>query len=365
MNILYLTDQTFLHGGIEKVLSQKANWFAAQPGWEVTVCTHRQQEQPAVYPFSDKVKRMDLGIGYDIRKSFFHPANLSKVLRHRLRLKKTIRQLKPDVIVMCSYAPDFFFLPWIAGKIPVIKEIHGSRYYRNSGKLSFTEKLTKIVEARYDRLVLLNSGEVDFHHHAAVSVIPNPAPEMVQDYQPDEKKILSAGRLSPVKRFDELLEIWKVVAPQFPEWQLDIFGDDYIGTKKKLLDKIEREQILNVRILAATDNLEQIMKEYAVYAMTSETECFPMVLLESQSAGLPVIAYDCPTGPAHIIENGVSGILVPNRKRDAFIENLKNMMSDVDLRKSLSSNALSNIQKFSPEKVMQQWKDLFLSLKNG
>ncbi|MCB4234505.1 glycosyltransferase [Kaistella anthropi] len=96
--------------------------------------------------------------------------------------------------------------------------------------------------------------------------------------------------------------------------------------------------------------------------MTSETECFPMVLLEALSVGLPVISYDSPTGPKHILTNESDSFIVPYKNSAIFAERLKQLMSDENLRKQLGIHAKINAERFEISKVMAQWKDLFDNL---
>ena len=127
MKIIFLTDQIYLHGGVEKVLSQKANFLAETGGYEVTICTHNQQGKLPVYVFSDKIKMADLGINYEISVSYFSFKNLRKIPKHCLALKALLQQEKPDIVISCSIGPDFYFLPFIERQIPKVKEFHSTR----------------------------------------------------------------------------------------------------------------------------------------------------------------------------------------------------------------------------------------------
>ena len=150
MKILFLTDQTYLHGGIEKVLATKANYLAEHYQHQVYIITTEQRNNKPCYSFSDKINFRDLEINYHREKSYFHPSNLIKVLYHFLLLKKTIADLKPDVIVMCNYAFDFYFLPFILPKIPKVKEFHSSRYleFRNTKTKNIKEQIMTFLSRK-------------------------------------------------------------------------------------------------------------------------------------------------------------------------------------------------------------------------
>ena len=380
MRILYLTNQTYLHGGIEKVLSQKANYFAGQLGADVYIVTHNQQGNLPVYPISSNIQLQDLGINYIDGVSYFHPKNLLKIRQHKKALKKTIREIRPDVIISCSFGPDFYFIPALEKHLPKIKEFHSSRYYYaknpNTLKDKILGELTKKAEQKYDQLVVLNNSEEQFYHNRNIAVIPNPTEISAKRAMVTSKKILAAGRISPVKNFGELIEIFAKVAQDFPDWELHFFGEDYLGTQAILEQKIKvfslEEQ---VKFRGITSDLKGEMEQYSIYAMTSETECFPMVLLEALSVGLPVISYDSPTGPKHILRNNEDSFLVPYKEPedldplylDIFANQLTQLMENQNLRQEMGLKGSKNAQRFNVDTVMLQWKNLInrLSRKNS
>jgi glycosyltransferase involved in cell wall biosynthesis len=116
-----------------------------------------------------------------------------------------------------------------------------------------------------------------------------------------------------------------------------------------------------VFIRKAVPHLTQTMQVYSMYLMTSHTECFPMVLLEALSVGLPCVSYNCPTGPAHIITPDQDGYLVSNQNQEAFVEKVLFLIRNPEIRKQMGANAKHNVQRFSTEIVLQHWKALFES----
>ena len=370
MRILYLTDQIYLHGGIEKVLSQKANYLADVSGYEVFIVTHNQGKKNPVYHFSAKIRMIDLNINYEAGRSFFHPTNFKKMPKHCAALKNIFKELNPDVVISCSFGPDFYFIPSLEKSIPKIKEFHSSRYFYHqnysSVKDRLLKKLTGRTEGKYDQLVVLSDSESAFYNGNKISVIPNPAEISGEKANLMSNRILAAGRISPVKNFGDLIESFAMVAKDFPEWELHFFGEDYLGTQGTLERKIIELGLQNqIKFKGITSNLKKEMKNYSIYAMTSETECFPMVLLEALSVGIPVISYDAPTGPKHILRNEEDSFLIPYKNLDIFTEKLKQLMRDENLRMQMSEKGMTNVRRFSIEKIMQQWIDLFHSLKKN
>lgn len=363
MKILYITDQVYLHGGIEKVLTIKANYLAELDDYEVSILTYQQHSKRPVYPLSQKIRLVDIAVNYDIQKSYFHPQNIVKLPLHLSRLKKNLKDIRPDVVVSCNYGPDFYFLPWIAGKIPVIKEFHSSRAVlcqTATLKNSLLYRLSRWAEKRYSRIVVLNNDEKPYYNNSSISVIPNPVKDSSNRSFLNHKNILAAGRISPVKNFGDIIIAFSRLHEQFPDWQLHIWGEDYIGTKSLLQNQINDLKLHDkVKFKGVTNDLQTEMHNYSIYAMTSETECFPMVLLESLSNGVPIITYHAPTGPKHIVRDQQDGFIVPYKNLDIFTEKMSLLMSDESLRKSMGRQAIKNVQRFHISKVMKIWQDLF------
>src|SRR5690606_36227667 len=114
-----------------------------------------------------------------------------------------------------------------------------------------------------------------------------------------------------------------------------------------------------IKFKGVAADLKKEMENYSLYAMTSETECFPMVLLEALSVGLPVITYDAPTGPRHIVTDGEDGFIVPYKNLDIFTQKLEQLMTDENLRRKMGAKGRENVQRFNIDKIMQQWQYLF------
>ena len=181
MKILFLTDQVYLHGGVEKVLAKKINYLVDIYGYEVFLITSEQKGNAYCYPISNKANHLDLAINYVRTKSYFSLINLIKIPKHILNLRKNLKELKPDVLVVCNYAFDFYFIPFISKEIKTVKEFHSSRYYYikelpNTSPLNKTMyKLNNWVETKYCNLVVLNQNERNYYKSNNVVVIPNAA----------------------------------------------------------------------------------------------------------------------------------------------------------------------------------------------
>jgi len=361
MKIVYNTDQTYLHGGIEKVLAAKANYFANQPDTEVYVVTTEQHNYPPCYHIDSRVKQIDLDVRYNRSKSYFSKENILKAIKHYWKQKQVFAQIKPDVIISPNFNFDFYWLPFIAKGAGKIKEIHGSRY---NWKPSFRNKLNAWFERKYNKVVVLNEDEASYFSTNNVVVIPNAIEK--NDYQCtlENKRVLAAGRIAPVKGFDQLIAAWKNVYKLFPDWQLHIYGQDYLDTQKQLQGLISQSGLEKVVLFkGSTDDMVKTMLDYSVYAMSSVTECFPMVLLEALSVGLPIVSYDCPHGPKHIISDQQDGILTAYCNPEALATGLIELLQNEMRRKVLGKTGKLNSIRFETETVMKKWTDLLNDIK--
>lgn len=369
MKICFTIDQTYLHGGIERVLATKANYFAEVLQYDVYIITTHQNNQTPTYPFSNKIQHIDLGIPYNRTVSYFKWNNLKLVPKHYHQLKKVLRSLQPDVWIVCHFAVDFFFNPIIAKQlhIPVIKEYHGSAYTRlqDSTQQNWLTRLQLKIEKQYAALVLLNEGERAFYQHHNVVVIPNPQEPLPISADMKATKVLAAGRVAPIKNFSRLIDVWQHIHKKFPHWELHIWGPDYLNTIAQLQQKIKDVGLESViHFKGATNDLAAEMDQYSIYAMSSDSECFPMVLLEALSAGMPSIAYDVPTGPKYIITNEVTGFLITNNDIDTYVDRLALLINDNTLRANMSEASKTKSAQYLPEAIMPKWVQLINDLRN-
>lgn len=362
---MYLTNQFYLHGGIEKMLSQKINYLIEKLDYEVMLCTSEHNNNEFVYPLSKKLRHIDLEIKYNRSKSYFHPKNILKSIQHFKKLKQVVKHEQPDIIVSVNFTPEQYLIPFIEKQIPKVKEFHSSGVTLKDnksivGKLKY--QLFKIF-GRYDSLVVLNKDERKYYPFENLKVIPNFI-KLTSEKKvlKKENTILAAGRIAQVKQFDHLIKAWGLIANQYPEWEVKIFGDGDLRLENELKQLILNLNVPNIRLMGATKNLKEEMEKASIFAMTSATECFPMVLLEAQAAQMAVISYDCPNGPRNIIEHNQSGILTKHNSIEEFSSTLKTILEDGVKLKELGMGAKYNVQQFTEPEIMESWNRLFKGL---
>jgi glycosyltransferase involved in cell wall biosynthesis len=217
----------------------------------------------------------------------------------------------------------------------------------------------KIV-GKYDRFVVLtNQDKESWKSHENISVIYNSVTnsdnEIVSSLM--NKKILAIGRLTFQKNIELLVELWGEISKKYPDWKLIIVGT---GDSQELCAKITKMNLGTViELVPSTASIVDYYKESSMYLMTSRYEGLPMVLLEAQNYGLPIVSFDCKCGPREIINHGEDGYLIENGNTNDFIAKVSLLIENEILRKEFGKNAKINSKRFSEKKIMKQWVTLF------
>ncbi|MFD5183022.1 glycosyltransferase family 4 protein [Streptomyces sp. NPDC058372] len=234
-----------------------------------------------------------------------------------------------------------------------------------------TPALRRRLRAVYPRLdALTTATEADARAHRGrlrlpgvqVAVLPNAVPAPVgPPADPAARRIVAAGRLVPVKRYDLLIRAFARVHGLHPDWSLDICGGG--ERRAALAELVDRLGLAgHVRLRGAVHPMEDAWTSGSVAAVSSSWEAFGMTLVEAMRCGVPVVATDCPNGPREIITDGVDGRLVPPGDPDALAEGLLQLVGDESLRRSMGKAALANAARFDPAAVAERCSDLFTSL---
>jgi glycosyltransferase involved in cell wall biosynthesis len=192
-----------------------------------------------------------------------------------------------------------------------------------------------------------------------VLAVPNGVPDPgLPPSDTTSKTIAAAGRLARTKRFDLLIEAFTAVAARHPDWTLCIYG---AGTEKDRLQEQIDEQGLAGRavLMGVASPIEPEFARAAIVASASDAESFGMTIVEAMRCGVPVVATDCPLGPAEIIHDGVDGRLVPMGDRQALATALLDLIADEPGRHRMGQTARSAARRFDPVHVAGAYEELF------
>ncbi|BFP56216.1 glycosyltransferase family 4 protein [Streptomyces griseus] len=199
-----------------------------------------------------------------------------------------------------------------------------------------------------------------------IETIPNAVPEPAgPPAGGDLKWVVAAGRLHRVKRYDLLVRAFAQVSAARPDWRLRIYGGgDATGNEQASLRALIDELGLHsqVFLMGSVNPMEAEWPKGSIAAVTSERESFGMTIVEAMRAGLPVVATDCPHGPAEIIEDGVDGRLVPVGDPDATAAALLQLIEDDELRHRMGAAALASSARFDPARIAERHESLYTEL---
>lgn len=358
MKLLYLVPKIKNAGGVARVISLKANYFAEHFGYEVHILSQNEEFEKPFYDFNSKIVFHNMNLDGNIFQFFYSFKN---------NINQKINEINPDLILVTDNGLKAFLIPFIVqSKTPIVFEVHGSKFIEEqTPKTDFASKFiskTKyrfkdFAARRFTKIVALSQESLQEWNSKNGIVIPNPSWIKTDTTAAlKDKKVVAIARYSYEKGLDRLLLIWEKAIEEYPDWTLDIYTDN----KKSLTEIVTDLGISStVHIHDFVKNIEEKYLESSIYAMTSRTEGFPMVLIEAISFGIPCIAFDCPVGPRTIIKDNENGFLIPDNDFDLYVEKLSFLMENEEIRIQFGKNGKEISNQFSIEKIMNDWKMFF------
>lgn len=378
MKILYCIPTLYNSGGMERVLTEKANYLVGL-GYDITIVSIEDSGREPFFVLDKKIKHIDLAIDFekDYEKSF-----IIKVFRYKHKLNLLKRQIEfilnaesyDFAISLCGKEINFWSkLNTSAKKLAEIHFAHDFKeqfikarrsglFWNIFGKIltiQFIKKTQKL-----DALVVLTKEDKShwLKTNNNVYQIYNPSSISTDCYPSlDGTHFIAVGRLDKQKGFDVLIDIWAKVYKQNPKLTLDIFGTGplYCELHNQIL-RLGLQSVIKLR--GATSNITQEYLKSTALIMTSRYEGFPLVLIEAQSCGLPTIALNCHYGPSEIINDKKNGYLVPLFEFDTMVKHIIELSKNKGLRLKLSKEAKENSLNYLPEKIISQWDTLFKNM---
>lgn len=375
--IVYCTPALYMAGGVERVLTLKANYFSEQLGYDITIILTEGMNRPSFYPLSEKINVINLNLNFEelwhcsfLKKVFLY---LKKQRQFKKMLTNELMRLRPDITVSLLRR-EINFITGIQDGSKKIGELHINRAnYRNFDARD--SNFVKSIFSKYwmrnlvgklkqlDRLVVLTEKDKDsWVELSNVVVIPDPL-----SFQPssrsvlNRKRVVAVGRYSYEKGYDMLLAAWKSVSQKCPDWRLDIFGDGDKTSLEQLIDSLNIDRA-TCALHGRTADIEKEYVESSLFVCSSRFEGFGMVIVEAMACGLPVISFDCPWGPGSIISDGKDGVLVENANVEALADKIIQVLSANDYMRELAQNAIDKSDKYKLQSIMLKWKLLFESL---
>ncbi|MEO9326106.1 stealth conserved region 3 domain-containing protein [Nocardioides sp. C4-1] len=190
-------------------------------------------------------------------------------------------------------------------------------------------------------------------------VVPNPLP---LGYHPrstlQQSLVVTAGRLVGEKQFPRLVDAFAEVAADLPGWRLRICGEG--PQRGELVRQVRRYDLWDrVELPGAVPDMRAEWARASVAALSSRTEGYPLVLQEAMAAGVPVVSFDCPSGPREIVDHDVNGLLVAPQATSGLAAALRRVALDDDLRHRLGAGALAAAAQWSAHDLAERWVGVF------
>ncbi len=384
MRIAFLCNNFKSLNGVERIWSQKLSLLAEREDDQIFLITYNQYGAPFSFPLSEKVRHIDLATRYISRCSFNgiwqYIDRYKSEQEFRRTLNDCLATIRPDIVV-CSDMHVADLKALLSVKLPVVRivECHCGRsaYFEDLAKIdSLFEKIKQYllkkrllrVISRFDRIVVMTEAErEDWKQKDKVVSIPNMLahyPEEIQIGGHPNRRVISVGRYAYQKGYDLLLKAWRTVEEHHPDWTLDIYGslDGGMGEYEQLQCQIEVLGLNRVSLHSATTDIYSSYFEGDIYVSASRFESFGLVLVEAMACGLPVVGFGSPYGPAFIIKDGSTGILVPPHDTQQLGETICQMIEHPEERVRMGGNGRLEAMKYLPEQIMPIWREFYESL---
>ena len=374
LKIVYCTPALYMAGGVERVLTLKANYFADVLGYDITIILTEGKDKPSFYHLSDKIKVINLDVDFEeLWTCSFAKKIIVYLKKQRIfkkRLTEELMRIRPDITVSLLRR-EINFINDIKDGSCKIGELHVNRAnYRNfeAGDTNFVKRLFakywmhNLVShlKRLDRFVVLTEEDkASWTELSNVEVIPDPLAFEIAEVSPlTNKRVIAVGRYVYQKGFDLLLQAWKTIEQLHPDWELAIYGMGDRSPYEKFITDLQ----INPDHCHLNGSTPDIKAEYlnsSLFVFSSRFEGFGMVLIEAMACGLPVISFDCPCGPKDIVRHNEDGLLVSSGNTALLADALHQLMSDDSLRHKMAATAVTNSRRFQLEEIALRWKSLF------
>lgn len=368
---LALVIYSLSEGGAERVMASMANHWSRK-GADVSLVTLDTAATDR-YPLDPRVRRVALGLSGDSANPI---QGMASNLRRVLRLRQALRSLRPEAVICFMESTNVLTILATRGLgMKVVVMEHTNPEIHQVGRLWNT--LRRWTYRFADRVGVLTERTRPWAETltrpGAVFVLPNPIQispsgsaaetdlRTLANLPAAAGILVSMGRLAPEKGFDLLIRAFAPLAEAHPHFHLVILGE---GAERAALEA-ERDACGldgRVHLPGRVENPMAYLRQADLFAMSSRYEGFPMALCEAMASGLPVVSFDCPTGPGEIIRDQVDGILVPPGDAQALTRAMGRLMGDAAARKAMGEQGPAGMRRFSEDRIMAEWDRLLSEL---
>ncbi|CAD0163183.1 glycosyltransferase family 4 protein [Streptococcus thermophilus] len=357
MRVCFISGVISRSGGTERVGTIIANHLANR-GYDIRILSFWDRGKPYFQVF-DNIK-VDF---------LLDPKTEGKLYRTNIypivKLHNYLKRNQIDIVIDIDTALSYYTARAITNtKCKLVSWEHFNYWTMKLLNESKRYKAKELIKKKASALVVLTDDDRDEHikqydlPNSFVKTIHNPCMfENTSNYCFSNKTFLALGRLTQQKGFSMLLESWALVEKQLPDWNLIIAGSGEL--EESLLTQKNNLGLTQVSFPGHIKDVGRLYRNASAYVLSSVYEGFPMVILEAQSYALPVIAYDCKTGPKDLVLDNVNGFLVANGDTEKLAQAMIEFAHDEERANNMSIEALKSLDRFNIEIIIDQWEALF------
>jgi len=366
MKFLYITNSLAVKAGIERTLTDKANYLA-KSGHEVTIVTYQQGDHPLSFNLHPSIRHYDICCKAFLLYQFSFLERIIETIKLKRKFRRKwinlVNRISPDIVVTTTNSAEFMSeILAVQKDVPVIIESH----------IAFTAQaecttILKRIRWQYrlylyrkcNLFIALTEGDAACwrKYIPRVCKVDNPVTNFVENPFSEKRevgRIISVGRMNNTqKRFDRLIDAFSSIANKYPLWHVDIYGE---GILQESLEKQIKDLGLIGRVIVhpSTSNIYAEYLQSELFVLSSDYEGFGLVIVEAMSCGVPVISTNCPFGPSEIIEEGKTGLLSKMEVND-LSQKIEWMITHPNERKEIGRRGHQAAKHYRLDVIMKEW----------
>ena len=358
-NICFYSGDITNSGGTERVAVIIMNELNKLDMFNISVLSLVEKEKEPFFELDKSIPRYTI---YDhVVRGVTHIGGIIN------RTRKNINQHKIDILIDIDGILEMYTIPAkVFAKVKIISWEHYNFYQH---PVVPYRKYTRKMAARWaDAIVTLTEEDKGYYISnlnvkCPIQCIYNPIiwKENIGEYDSDSKIILSVGRLTYQKGFDILVDVADLFLKKYPDWKWIVLGE---GEDRQMLEEKTKKKGLEKQLLfpGNVSNVDEYYSKAAMFVMTSRFEGLPMTLLETKPYKLPIVSFDCKTGPKELIQNCINGYLVEENEIHKMMSCICKLIENRNDRIKFSESSQINMSKFELVGIINQWVELLTNI---